>query len=103
MVVASTAPSGPSADAELVSVDLARRRRQAGEAGCEGAARHRRLPAVSDRTAAAMKTRHVEVGHRELQPETLRNGAEGKGPSIYLQDPEGNGVELKGPAIVGEL
>jgi len=32
----------------------------------------------------------------------LRNGAEGKGPSIYLQDPEGNGVELKGPAIVGE-
>ena len=35
-------------------------------------------------------------------PATLRNGAEGKGPSIYLQDPEGNGVELKGPAIVGE-
>ena len=32
-------------------------------------------------------------------PEILRNGAEGKGPSIYLQDPEGNGVELKGPAI----
>jgi catechol 2,3-dioxygenase-like lactoylglutathione lyase family enzyme len=35
-------------------------------------------------------------------PETLRNGAEGKGPSIYLQDPEGNGVELKGPVIVGQ-
>ena len=35
-------------------------------------------------------------------PEALRNGAEGKGPSIYLQDPEGNGVELKGPAIVGQ-
>ncbi len=35
-------------------------------------------------------------------PETLRNGAEGKGPSIYLQDPEGNGIELKGPAIVGQ-
>ena len=27
-----------------------------------------------------------------------RYGAEGKGPSIYLRDPEGNGVELKGPA-----
>jgi glyoxylase I family protein len=30
--------------------------------------------------------------------EALRYGAEGSGPSIYLRDPEGNGVELKGPA-----
>lgn len=27
-----------------------------------------------------------------------RYGAEGQGPSIYLTDPEGNGLELKGPA-----
>ena len=27
-----------------------------------------------------------------------RYGAEGEGPSIYLSDPEGNTVELKGPA-----
>jgi catechol 2,3-dioxygenase-like lactoylglutathione lyase family enzyme len=26
-----------------------------------------------------------------------RYGAEGEGPSIYLQDPEGNMIELKGP------
>ena len=26
-----------------------------------------------------------------------RFGADGDGPSIYLRDPEGNGVELKGP------
>ena len=26
-----------------------------------------------------------------------RYGAEGKGPSIYIQDPEGNTIELKGP------
>lgn len=26
-----------------------------------------------------------------------RYGAEGEGPSLYLQDPEGNTVELKGP------
>ena len=26
-----------------------------------------------------------------------RYGAEGDGPSIYLSDPEGNGLELKGP------
>lgn len=27
----------------------------------------------------------------------MRYGAEGNGPSIYVQDPEGNTVELKGP------
>ncbi len=27
----------------------------------------------------------------------MRYGAEGNGPSIYMQDPEGNTVELKGP------
>ncbi|MGI9335360.1 MAG: VOC family protein [Gammaproteobacteria bacterium] len=26
-----------------------------------------------------------------------RNGAEGEGPSIYIEDPDGNTVELKGP------
>ncbi|MFC6671704.1 VOC family protein [Marinobacterium aestuariivivens] len=34
----------------------------------------------------------VEVG-----PVERRYGAEGAGPSIYIQDPEGNTVELKGP------
>jgi catechol 2,3-dioxygenase-like lactoylglutathione lyase family enzyme len=29
--------------------------------------------------------------------EASRYGAEGQGPSVYLTDPEGNGVELKGP------
>ena len=28
-----------------------------------------------------------------------RYGAEGEGPSIYISDPEGNVVELKGPAF----
>ena len=31
-------------------------------------------------------------------PVESRYGAEGEGPSIYLKDPEGNTVELKGPA-----
>ena len=30
-------------------------------------------------------------------PTDARFGAEGEGPSIYLSDPEGNVVELKGP------
>lgn len=28
----------------------------------------------------------------------IRYGADGNGPSIYIQDPEGNTVELKGPS-----
>jgi len=36
---------------------------------------------------------NVEAGSTEQ-----RYGAEGYGPSIYLQDPEGNTVELKGEA-----
>lgn len=31
-----------------------------------------------------------------------RNGAEGEGPSIYIADPEGNVIELKGPAYAHE-
>ena len=31
-------------------------------------------------------------------PVETRYGAEGTGPSVYLHDPEGNQVELKGPA-----
>lgn len=34
----------------------------------------------------------------EAGPVASRYGAEGEGPSIYLNDPEGNMVELKGPA-----
>jgi len=30
-----------------------------------------------------------------------RYGAEGQGPSIYITDPEGNGLELKGPPWPG--
>lgn len=33
----------------------------------------------------------------EAGPVESRYGAEGEGPSIYLDDPEGNVVELKGP------
>lgn len=33
----------------------------------------------------------------EPGPVEMRYGAEGRGPSIYVSDPEGNVVELKGP------
>ena len=39
-----------------------------------------------------LQTHGVEAGAVEM-----RYGAEGRGPSIYVRDPEGNVVELKGP------
>jgi len=41
---------------------------------------------------AQLRRHGVEAG-----PVAPRYGAEGEGPSIYLSDPEGNVVELKGP------
>lgn len=39
-----------------------------------------------------LQTHHIDAGKVEI-----RYGAEGYGPSLYLSDPEGNVVELKGP------
>lgn len=35
----------------------------------------------------------------EAGPVESRYGAEGEGPSIYVRDPDGNTVELKGPPV----
>lgn len=43
---------------------------------------------------AQLEKQGIEAG-----PAISRYGAEGQGPSIYLTDPEGNVVELKGPAV----
>ena len=41
--------------------------------------------------------RHLEQQGVDAGPTEKRFGAEGSGPSIYLKDPDGNTVELKGP------
>lgn len=41
--------------------------------------------------------RHLQACGFEAGPLESRYGAEGAGPSIYVTDPEGNVVELKGP------
>ena len=41
---------------------------------------------------AHLRAHGVETGELET-----RYGAEGDGPSLYIEDPEGNTVELKGP------
>lgn len=40
---------------------------------------------------------HLERHGVEPGRASTRYGAEGNGPSMYVQDPEGNTVELKGP------
>ena len=45
---------------------------------------------------AAIRAHLASLGV-EAGPVESRYGAEGEGPSIYLSDPEGNVVELKGP------
>jgi glyoxylase I family protein len=40
---------------------------------------------------------HLRAHGAEPVPVASRYGAEGQGPSIYVSDPEGNVVELKGP------
>ena len=42
--------------------------------------------------AAYLETHGIEAGEV-----STRYGAEGSGPSIYIRDPDGNTVELKGP------
>ncbi len=40
---------------------------------------------------------HLESHGIEVGEVVQRYGAEGHGPSLYIQDPDGNTVELKGP------
>lgn len=40
---------------------------------------------------------HLAAQGVQAGPTAMRFGAEGEGPSIYVTDPEGNVVELKGP------
>jgi catechol 2,3-dioxygenase-like lactoylglutathione lyase family enzyme len=50
-------------------------------------------PFDQDEIVSFLKSRNVALG-----PVRDRFGAEGNGVSIYLTDPEGNTVELKGPS-----
>lgn len=40
---------------------------------------------------------HLQIHAVHVSPVEQRYGAEGTGPSLYVQDPDGNTVELKGP------
>jgi len=46
--------------------------------------------------AVALRT-HLEAHGITMGEVARRYGAEGQGPSIYIEDPDGNTIELKGP------
>lgn len=53
-----------------------------------------RIEKLDPRALCDHLARHgVEMGEVKS-----RYGAEGEGPSVYIEDPEGNAIELKGPA-----
>lgn len=53
---------------------------------------------VEDYDEAAILS-HLNAHDVRIGELGMRYGARGKGPSIYLFDPQGNMIELKGPAV----
>lgn len=51
----------------------------------------------------AIRAHLAAHGYDDLESVATRYGADGFGPSIYIQDPEGNTVELKGPPIADQI
>ncbi len=43
--------------------------------------------------------KHLKLHGVRVGTAGMRYGAKGEGPSIYLYDPQGNMIELKGPAL----
>lgn len=85
---------------DLVTVDGPAGRRGGAAPGREGRNLDHFCFRVEPWDEAAMRA-HLSVHGVEIGETGSRYGAEGEGPSIYVADPEGNTVELKGPPWPG--
>lgn len=81
---------------DLVAVDGELGRKGGAAPGEEGRNMDHFCVRVEDFDEAAIRV-HLSRFGVAAGPVETRYGAEGSGPSIYIQDPEGNTVELKGP------
>ena len=86
-------------------IDLLPLDSEAGRRGGEGPGRTGRNMAhfalnQEDFDEAAIRA-HLKAHGVEVKKSGRRFGAEGYGPSVYFDDPDGNEVELKGPAEPG--
>jgi glyoxylase I family protein len=81
---------------DLVAVDSELGKQGGAASGAEGRNMDHLCLRVEPFDAGAIAT-HL-LAHGVVPGETrTRYGAEGLGPSLYISDPEGNTVELKGP------
>jgi glyoxylase I family protein len=81
---------------DLVPLDSELGRRGGAGPGAEGRNLDHFCLRVEDWDADAIRA-HLRTHGVDAGPVAPRFGAEGQGPSLYLTDPEGNTVELKGP------
>lgn len=82
---------------DLVKVDGALGRRGGAPPGAGGRNLDHFCLRVEPFDEAAIR-RQLEAAGVPAGETATRYGAEGMGPSIYIRDPEGNTVELKGPS-----
>ncbi len=82
---------------DLVPVDSELGRKGSAAPGAHGRNLDHFCVRVDPFDEAAIRDRLKAMGVA-AGPTERRYGAEGTGPSIYIQDPDGNTVELKGPA-----
>lgn len=85
---------------DLVSVDGALGRKGGAGPGAGGRNMDHFCLRVEPFDFEALKTHFRRFGI-ELDKVHLNYGAEGDGPSVYVEDPEGNTIELKGAAAHG--
>ena len=81
---------------DLVTIDSKLGRAGGAAPGLEGRNMDHFCLRVEPFDEAAIRSQLARHGYAAGAVES-RYGAQGEGPSIYLRDPEGNGVELKGP------
>lgn len=81
---------------DLVTVDSPIGQQGGAAPGAEGRNMDHFCVRVEPFDADAIRA-HLTQHGIDAGPVERRYGAEGEGPSIYLHDPEGNMVELKGP------
>ena len=83
---------------DLVPLDGVRGRAGGPAAGATGRNVDHFATAIAPFDDAAIRA-HLDRHGVRVEQAGPRYGAEGEGPSIYISDPEGNVVELKGPAF----
>lgn len=88
---------------DLVAVDGPSGLRGGAAAGAEGRNLDHFCLRIEPFDEAAILAHLARHGISPSATASANFGAEGTGPSVYLDDPDGNSIELKGPAVASGL